>query len=158
MNNKLPESLNIVHRNPKTVVKVKDIVSRPIPNAEWLENPKKWNEINFIKETADFLVSVYGSISTQDRHLLAMLAVEISQYVECLEGIKKDGIIATFNNGKTPGANPYVSVKNDTITKILAFMNQLGLSPKDRLKNGVKEPTEESEFLRKLMKGPDFFE
>ena len=60
---------------------------------------------------------------------------------------------ATFNNGKTTGANPYISVKNETITKILALMNQLGLSPKDRLKNGVSEPTVESKKLAKLMLG-----
>lgn len=33
-------------------------------------------------------------------------------------------------------------------------MNQLGLSPKDRLKNGVREPTAESKELDYLMRGP----
>ena len=82
-----------------------------------------------------------------------MLANEIGTYIKCLEGIKKDEIVATFNNGKTTGANPYVSIKNETITKILALMNQLGLSPKDRLKNGVREPTTESNKLAKLLLG-----
>ena len=99
------------------------------------------------------LFQLYGNSCFIDRHLLGVLASEIGTYIKCLEGIKKDEIVATFNNGKTTGANPYITIKNDTITKILALMNQLGLSPKDRLKNGVREPTAESSSIAKLMRG-----
>ena len=125
-----------------------------IPHAEWLDDPSAWNEKQFIEETSELLFQLYGNSCLTDRHLLGVLAGEISMYIKCLEGIKKDEIVATFNNGKTTGANPYISVKNETITKILALMNQLGLSPKDRLKNGVSEPTVESKKLAYLMRGP----
>ncbi len=154
MKRKLPDTLHIVDEIPENLIKVKSSPGHSLLHAEWLDSPESWNEKGFIKETSDFLMNVYGSVSTQDRHLIGMLAIEISQYVNCVQGIKRDGIVATFNNGKTTGANPYVSIKNDSLTKIVMLMNQLGLSPKDRLKNGVREPTEESKSIAKLLEGP----
>lgn len=154
MKQKLPENLHIVYEKPANIKREENNLMSSSLHAEWLENPESWDKKEFIKETTDFLMNVYGSISTQDRHLIGMLAVEITQYVNCVEGIKSDGIIATFNKGKTKGANPYVSIKNDTIGRILMLMNQLGLSPRDRIKNGVKESNETSKAIAKLLEGP----
>ena len=156
MRPELPSNLHIIRGN-KDEEKLDAIsameMKKRIPHAEWLDDPDAWNEKDFIKETSELLFQLYGNSCFIDRHLLGVLASEIGTYIKCLEGIKKDEIVATFNNGKTTGANPYVSIKNDTITKILALMNQLGLSPKDRLKNGVREPTAESNSIAKLMLG-----
>jgi len=156
MRPELPSNLHIIRGNNNEeeldAVSAMEMKKR-IPHAEWLDDPNSWNEKDFIKETSELLFQLYGNSCFTDRHLLGVLASEIGTYIKCLEGIKKDEIVATFNNGKTTGANPYVSIKNDTITKILALMNQLGLSPKDRLKNGVREPTAESNSIAKLMQG-----
>ncbi len=158
MRQELPSYLNII-RGDEDEDEDFDVSSdmeskKRIPYAEWLDDPLVWNEKQFIEETSELLFQLYGNSCLTDRHLLGVLAGEISMYIRCLEAIKKNEIVATFNNGKTTGANPYISVKNETITKILALMNQLGLSPKDRLKNGVSEPTVESKKLAYLMRGP----
>ena len=155
MKPKLPSYLNIIHSDEEDFDISSDLeIEKRIPHAEWLDDPSAWNESAFIKETAELLFQLYGNSCFTDRHLLGLLASEIGIYIKCLEGIKKDEIVATFNNGKTTGANPYITIKNDTITKILALMNQFGLSPKERLKNGVSEPTAESKKLANLMRWP----
>ena len=156
MKQELPSNLHIIRGADEEYFDIaSDIESKKrIPHAEWLDDPSAWNEKDFIKETSELLFQLYGNSCFIDRHLLGLLASEISMYIQCLEGIKKDEIVATFNNGKTTGANPYISIKNDTITKILALMNQFGLSPKERLKNGVSEPTAESKNLANLMRWP----
>lgn len=155
MKQELPSYLNIIRGDDKDFDINSDMESKKrIPHAEWLDDPDAWNPKDFIKETSELLFQLYGNSCFTDRHLLGVLANEIGTYIKCLEGIKKDEIVATFNNGKTTGANPYISVKNETITKILALMNQLGLSPKDRLKNGVSEPTAESKKFAYLLRGP----
>ena len=157
MRQELPSNLHIIRSSDKDEEELDTInameMKKRIPYAEWLDDPNAWNEKDFIKETSELLFQLYGNSCFIDRHLLGVLASEIGTYIKCLEGIKKDEIVATFNNGKTTGANPYVSIKNETITKILALMNQLGLSPKDRLKNGVREPTAKSNSIAKLMLG-----
>lgn len=151
---KLSDHINMVYEASERETEFKKKYSPCFLYAEWVEKPELWDQRAFIKETSDFMMNLYGRVSTQDRHLIGMLTIEISQYLKCIEGIKKDGIVATFNNGKTTGANPYVSIKNDCITKIVMLMNQLGLSPKDRMKNGLKEATEESKSIAKLLEGP----
>lgn len=157
MRQELPSYLNIIRGEDDDEdfdVSSEMESKKRIPYAEWLDDPSGWNAKDFIKETSELLFQLYGNSCFTDRHLLGVLANEIGTYIYCLEGIKKNEIVATFNNGKTTGANPYISVKNETITKILALMNQLGLTPKDRLKNGVSEPTVESKKLAYLMRGP----
>ena len=156
MKQELPPNLHIIRGSDEEDVDISsDIESKKrIPHAEWLDDPTAWNEKEFIKETSELLFQLYGNACFIDRHLLGLLASEIGMYIQCLEGIKKDEIVATFNNGKTTGANPYITIKNDTITKILALMNQFGLSPKERLKNGVSEPPAESKKLANLMRWP----
>jgi P27 family predicted phage terminase small subunit len=128
----LPSELRIVRSNDKADVSVQKIKSR-VPQADWLENPDAWNASKFIKETADFMFEIYGIDADQDKHLLAMLADQITIYVEAKKGVARDGIVSEFNGGKTMGASPYFSVMKDTLNKIVVLMNELGLTPKGRL-------------------------
>lgn len=136
---KLPPELHIV-RGTKGLNQgsvLPDNVKKRIPFAEWMESPDDWDEKRFVEETSDFLWDVYSIGSDQHRHLLQMLADQISIYVKCKKGIKQNGIVTTFNNGKTVGANPYVSVMKDALNKIIVLMNELGLTPKSQFdRNG----------------------
>ena len=129
---KLPVELNIVRTEKKNFTPSEKVKAR-IPQAEWLDDPTAWDEKRFIAETSEFMFETYGIGTDQDRHLLAMLADQITIYVKAKEGIKFDGIVAEFNNGKTRGASPYVSVMKDTLNKIVVLMNELGLTPKGRM-------------------------
>lgn len=141
---KLPPELHIV-RGTKGVNQgsvLPESVKKRIPFAEWMDNPEDWDEKRFVEETAQFLWDVYSIGSDQHRHILQMLADQISIYIKCKKGIRQNGIITTFNNGKTVGANPYVSVMKDALNKIVVLMNELGLTPKsqfDRKGNASEE-------------------
>lgn len=122
-----------------------------IPKAEWVDDPDAWDKDRFIRETADFLYDVYNIGSEQDRHTLGMLADQIDIYVRCNQGIKAGGVITKFNDGKTMGPNPYLSVRNKTTTLIIQLMNELGLTPRSRLASGK---VQESSPLSQFLKGP----
>ena len=128
----LPSNLHIVRSTDKEVVLPEKIRAR-IPQADWLENPDAWNASKFIKETSDFMFEIYGIDADQDKHLLAMLADQISMYVEAKKGVAREGLITEFNGGVTKGANIYFSIMKETLSKIVVLMNELGLTPKGRL-------------------------
>lgn len=128
----LPSELRIIRATEKTAAPVEKIKAR-VPQADWLENPDSWNASKFIQETADFMYEIYGIDADQDKHLLAMLADQISIYVEAKKGIARDGIVSEFNGGKTLGASPYFSVMKEALNKIVTLMNELGLTPKGRM-------------------------
>jgi P27 family predicted phage terminase small subunit len=128
----LPSELRIIRTGNKEVDLPEKIKSR-VPQADWLENPESWNASRFIKETSDFMFEIYGIDADQDKHLLAMLADQISIYIEAKKGIARDGIVAEFNGGKTMGASPYFAVMKEALNKIVTLMNELGLTPKGRM-------------------------
>lgn len=126
-------------------------LKKRIPQAEWLDNPAAWNRAKFIEETSNFLYEVYGIGSDQDKHVLSMLADQIETYVLCVEGLRQDALVSTFNHGATQGPNPLVAIRNKTTTLIIQLMNELGLTPKSRL---AKTKSADDSPLGKLMKGP----
>jgi len=122
-----------------------------IPEAEWMENPDAWSKATFIKETSDYLFEVYGIGSDQDKHTLAMLADQIDLYIQCGKGIEKNGIVSMFNNGKTIGPNPFISIRNNALKLVIQLMNELGLTPRGRLS---KPDIESNTQFGRLMLGP----
>lgn len=132
----LPSNLHIIRAKPPIEALPEKIKAR-VPQADWLENPDSWNASQFIKETSDFMFEIYGIDADQDKHLLAMLADQISMYIEAKKGVALNGIISDFNDGKTTGASPYFSVMKETLNKIVVLMNELGLTPKGRLNKTV---------------------
>ena len=124
-------------------------IKKRIPQAEWLDNPAAWDKVKFIEETSNFLYEVYGIGNDQDKHTLGMLADHIDLYVKCTKGINKNGIVTTFNNGQTVGPNPYIGIRNKTMTLIIQLMNELGLTPRSRLSAGkIEEESPVAQFLK----------
>lgn len=154
MNKKAPE-LHIVDgtkpRKGGMPAALPDNLKKRIPKADWLDNPAAWDRTRFIEETSEFLYSVYGIGNDQDKHTLAMLADHIETYVLCVEQLRVEGLISTFNDGKTVGPNPYLTVKNKTMTLIIQLMNELGLTPRSRLSSGK---TESDSPVAQFLKGP----
>jgi phage terminase small subunit len=63
--------------------------------------------------------------------------------------IEANGIITRFNNGQTVGPNPYLTVRNKTMTLIIQLMNEMGLTPRSRLSAGkMEEDSPVSQFLK----------
>ena len=155
MNNKLPPELHLVHGtkgvNQGTIIP--DNLKKYTPVAYWFENPEEWNAEQFIRDTAKYLYDVYGIGSEQDQHVLAMLAGHITTYIECEMGIRITGIITKYNNGKTLGPSPFVSLRDKVTPRIILLMNELGLTPRGRLQGNANDDVE----LGDLMAGPDRF-
>jgi phage terminase small subunit len=152
--NKKPPELHIVDGtkpkgSPTTLLPTS--IKKRIPKADWVDNPSAWDKDKFIEETSEFLFTVYGIGSDQDKHTLGMLADHIELYVRCTQGIKKNGVISRFNNGQTTGPNPYISIRNNTMRLIIQLMNELGLTPRSRLNSGK---TEEDSAVAQFLRGP----
>ena len=151
MNRKPPE-LHLVEgttsRTGNTVMLPESIRKR-IPEAPWMENPDAWDRKEFVRSTSEFLFTVYGIGNEQDQHTLAMLANQIDLYIKCCKGINKNGIVTTYNDGKTIGPNPYIAVSQKTLTLCIQLMNELGLTPKSRLAAGkIEDNSIASKFTR----------
>lgn len=155
--NKKPPELHIIDgtkprgESTKNTVEIPEQLRKRIPQAEWLENFDAWDKKRFIEETANFLYEVYGIGNEQDKHTLAMLADHIDTYIQCNKGIKEQGIVVEFNDGKTIGTNPYLAVRNKIMTLIIQLMNELGLTPRGRL--SINKPEEDSP-VAKFLRGP----
>ena len=80
-----------------------------------------------------------------------MLANQIEIYIQCMQGIAKDGIIMEFNAGQTLGTNPYLTAGDKALAKIITLMNELGLTPKSRMASTSKQ---EAGKYQNLLNGP----
>jgi P27 family predicted phage terminase small subunit len=149
--NKLPPELHIVNgsKGMNQGGLLPESVRGRIPVAEWMTSPEGFEKETFVNQTADYLFNVYGIGSNQDRHTLAMLADHVETYIQCNTAIAQQGLVVEFNEGKTIGANPYITIRNKTLSLILQLMNEMGLTPRSRLadtKSGEDSPA--AKFLR----------
>lgn len=154
MSNRKPPELHLIDgTKPRKgeLHHLPDSIKKRIPRAEWMDAPDAWDKDTFVRETADFLFTVYGIGNDQDKHTLAMLADHIDLYVKCTKGINKNGVVTTFNNGQTVGPNPYIGIRNKTMTLIIQLMNELGLTPRSRLQ---AHKIEENSPVAQFLKGP----
>ena len=155
MTAKLPPELHIIKgtKGENMGIPLPENVRARIPEAEWMDNPDAWNKKRFVAETADYLFNVYGLGSEQDRHSLAMLADQIDTYIQCNRGIAVEGLVVHFNDGKTVGPSPFVSIRKEALKLIVVLMNELGLTPKGRLSKGSTNLNTNSTIGRLLL-GP----
>jgi P27 family predicted phage terminase small subunit len=104
---------------------------------------------SLLTKPPNFMFAVYGIGSEQDRHTLAMLADHIDTYIECNKYIAQQGLVVEFNEGKTIGANPYVTIRKQTLSLILQLMNEMGLTARSRFaKTKVEDDSPAAKFLR----------
>ena len=135
MNKKPPELHLIDGTKPYAGTKkaapalIPENIKKRIPKAYWLENPESFDKDRFIAETAEFLHEVYGIGSEQDQHALAVLADHVEVYCQCSILLKSKAVIVPFNDNKTWGTHPALSLRMKTSTLMFQAMNELGLTP-----------------------------
>jgi phage terminase small subunit len=152
MVNRLPPELHLVHGTKQAHAggTLPEKLRARVPKAEWLDNPDAWDRDKFIQETSDFLWETYGIGSNQDKHVLAALANQMDIYIKCMKGVAKGGIITQFNAGQTVGPNPFLTAGDKALSRAVALMNELGLTPRGRLATNKTEGGKYS----KLLNGP----
>jgi phage terminase small subunit len=138
------------------VIGIKD-QSRDLKVSAWFDNPDSFNKEEFVREMAESHRRLYKNTCDIDRHLLGMMAIAMENYIVCNKAIKEQGFVIDYNDGKTPGINPNFNAMYKSMDSVIMIMKEFGLTPKDRLKNSVREPTEEDEKFAKLMRGPEAF-
>lgn len=130
-------------------------VVKIIPIVNWLHEPDSFNKEQFYMETIEYLFAIYSYATDFDKHLVAMLADTLETYIESKKVLNKQGYIIEFNDGKTLGTNPIFKTMDNAVSSYISITNELQISLKARVKNGIKEPTEMDETIRKLMRGPN---
>lgn len=122
-----------------------------IPFAEWGRDATRFTKRKFVKETAEFLFTVYGIGSKQDRHSLTMLADLMDTYIKARAILDTQELVVPINNGATLVPNPYLAVANEAMKNVVRLMNELGLTPKSRFANGAPK---EGGSVAKFLQGP----
>ena len=123
----------------------------------WFDNPDSFDKEEFIKEMENSHRRLYKNTCDIDRYLLGIMADAMEGYIICNKAIKEQGYVIEYNDGKTLGINPNFNGMYKSMDIVLALIKEFGLTPKERLKNGVKEPTDEDIRFSKLFKGPELF-
>jgi P27 family predicted phage terminase small subunit len=150
---KLPPEMHLVKgtKGQNMGALLPDNVKSRIPFAEWLHDGTAFDRERFIKETSDYLFDVYGLGSNQDRHTLTMLADAFQLYVNARDIQFREDLVIYINGGKTMVQNPAINIATQAMKNALALMNELGLTPKSRLKHSKPE---EDSSVAKFLRGP----
>ena len=149
IHNKLPPEVHQVHNskgmNPGVLLPPE--IKNRIPFAEWASQPELFTKERFVTETSNYLYTVYGIGSDQDRHTLMMLADQLETYIEARSQQSKHPLVVKINAGKTFAPNPFITVANKAMENCLKLMNELGLTPRSRLASGKSENSQLTNFL-----------
>lgn len=151
---KLPPEVHLVagtaHRARNMGVVLPDKIKARIPFAEWADNPESFTREQFISETSQYLHTVYGIGTEQDRHVLMMLADQLQMYIDARREHIKHPLVIKINGGKTFAPNPYIAIANKAMDNCIRLMGELGLTPKSRLS---ADKTDETSPYAELLKG-----
>jgi P27 family predicted phage terminase small subunit len=150
---KLPREVHVVagtaHRARNIGVALPDKIKARIPFAEWADNAEAFTREQFIRETSDYLHTVYGIGTEQDRHILMMLADQLQIYIDARREYQKHPLVVKINAGKTHAPNPYIAIANKAMDNCIRLMGELGLTPKSRLSaDKVEEDSPYAELLK----------
>ena len=148
---KLPPEVHAVHGSTgkNMGMKIPEKLKSRIPFAEWVRDPDSFSKEKFVEETADYLYSVYGIGTNQDRHTLAMLADQLELYIQAKKEQGKFPLVVEINDGKTLAPNPYIALSNKAMDAAVKLMNELGLTPKSRLAaNKLEDASPLADFLK----------
>lgn len=136
---------------------VVDINNPHLSAPKWLNDPGSFDKEEFMREMENSHRRLYKNTCDIDRYLLGIMADAMERYIICNKAIMEQGYVIEYNDGKTPGINPNFNAMYKSMDTVLDLMKEFGLTPKERLKNGVREPTEDDIRFSKLLKGPEFF-
>ena len=101
---------------------------KPIPQAEYADDPKLFNREQFIKETSNFIDRVYGYEPSSYQLMVWLLAEEMQTFMDATLGFIESGSELLINGKESP----WLKVRNTAATNILRLNRELGLTPASR--------------------------
>lgn len=147
------QSLNL--RVKTKLAEIPADMRKPIPMAEWAENPKAFSKQRFIEETINFMNKVYGFEPSSYEHPVIFLADEVQTYVDATIGFIESGSEIVVDGKQSP----WLKVRDKAILNIIKLSRELGLTPASRLPTAKTQMVEKSVFdilpfpNKKLIKG-----
>jgi phage terminase small subunit len=115
---------------------------KPIPKAEWLDDPKAFNKAKYIEETMYFMERVYGFEQASYEYQVYFLACEMQTYCDAMAGFIDSGSELVVNGKK----NPWLKVVDIATQNIIKLNRELGLTPASRLPTTTIQVPEKSVF------------
>lgn len=109
-----------------------------------------WNKGEFIEKVSNYLKQV--NKTNQDEISILMLAENIDTFVACTRDIEKNGLIVIHSNG-VAGKNHHFEIRDKSLSKIIALMSELGLTPKRR----KPLPSPKDKDWDAFLKGPAYY-
>ena len=96
---KLPPEVHLVHGTAGKAlhmgVTLPTEIRARIPFAEWANDPTSFSREQFIEETSNYLQTVYGLGTKQDRHTLMMLADQLQMYIDARTAQNKHPLVVS---------------------------------------------------------------
>lgn len=77
-----------------------------------------------------YLLNNEIKINERIKFKLNLLVDLINDYYKCNKNIEQNGMITSFNDGKTKGINPIIKYKVQIIKLILKILKDVGINPK----------------------------
>ncbi len=102
---------------------------KPIPQAEYADDPKLFNREQFIKETSNFIDRVYGYEPSSYQLMVWLLAEEMQTFMDATLGFIESGSKLVINGKESP----WLKVRNIASANIMRLNRELGLTPASRL-------------------------
>ena len=115
---------------------------KPIPVAEYMDNPKTFSKRRFVEETMNFMDRVYGFEPSSYEYQVLFLAEELQVYCDAMAGFI-DGGSEIVVNGKQ---SPFLKVRDAATLNIIKLSRELGLTPASRLATTTIQVPEKSVF------------
>jgi len=120
-------ALGIRIRKPLTEIPAE--MRKPIPIAEWVEDPHSFVKSQFIKETVQYIIDVYGADPESYQYQVLFLADSMQLLVDAEIGFLESGSKILVNRK----LSPWLRVKDTAIEQIIRLSRELGLTPSSRL-------------------------
>ena len=115
---------------------------KPIPKAEWADDPKAFDKLKFVEETINFIDRVYGFEPPSYQYQVYFLAEEMQVYCDAMAGFIDSGSEIVVNGKKSP----WLKVADIATQNIIKLSRELGLTPASRLPTTTIQVPEKSVF------------
>lgn len=102
-------------------------------SCHWLTSPDSWNKDKFSEDIVLYLENTQGVNTYPNLVLVGLLANQIDLYVQCVRQSNTLGLIESYNKGATFGPNPYITMADKALNRIIQLMKELGLTPSHRV-------------------------